>query len=112
MKSDYSFKDEIDDQINDVQYGVDSVEVVENHPSTNFDDNTAVLNVVTKEGVELLIEMCLHSGFKILSYNNSKEPLDTSKSFDALSNLIMNYSEMFRIEFSNKLIERLSGIKS
>jgi len=109
----YSFQDEIDDQINDVEYGVSSIKIIENHPSaTNFEDSVAVLNVITKEGLDLDIIMNLHSGFQILNYKNSNDTLDTSKTFDTLSNLIMFYSEQFRIEFSNKLMERLSGLKN
>ncbi|KAN0050567.1 hypothetical protein ACTA71_003698 [Dictyostelium dimigraforme] len=111
-----SFKDEIDDAINDIEYGVEKVELMLDHPISEI-NQVAVIKTHTKDNLELLIKISLLEGYSIIEYinknkcNQSEEGLDLQKSFDSLPNLLMYYSPEFQKQFGMKLFERLSNIK-
>ncbi|KAM9990362.1 hypothetical protein ACTFIY_006396 [Dictyostelium cf. discoideum] len=112
-----SFKEEIDDAINDIEYGVEKVELVLDHPICEI-NQVAVIKTNTKDNLELLIKMSLVDGYSIIEYIDKTkdtqlgEDLDFQKSFDSLPNLLMHYSPEFQKQFGLKLFERLSNIKS
>ncbi|KAN0022140.1 hypothetical protein ACTFIU_004309 [Dictyostelium citrinum] len=112
-----SFKEEIDDAINDIEYGVENVELILDHPFSEI-NQVAVIKVYTKDNLELLIKMSLVDGYSIIEYLNKikeiqleQQELDLKKSFDSLPNLLMYYSPEFQKQFGMKLFERLSNIK-
>ncbi|KAK5574701.1 hypothetical protein RB653_009954 [Dictyostelium firmibasis] len=111
-----NFKEEIDDAINDIEYGVEKVELILDHP-ISVKNQVAVIKTYTKDNLELLIKMSLVEGYSLIEYNNKvKESeleleLDLTKSFDSLPNLLMYYSPEFQKQFGLKLFERLSNIK-
>ncbi|EGC33904.1 hypothetical protein DICPUDRAFT_153984 [Dictyostelium purpureum] len=107
-----SFRDEINDAINDVEYGVNKVEHIEGHTQSE-ENRAAILRVETYDNIELLVKMCIDTGYSVLEYKNNSDPSlkeDLNKYFDSLSNLLMNYSPEFQKRFGLKLTERLMGL--
>ncbi|GAM18777.1 hypothetical protein SAMD00019534_019520, partial [Acytostelium subglobosum LB1] len=117
--SSHTFDEEIEDAINDVSFGVESVSVLKDHPQSSFSSGIVVLDVKCKEKYTILVKMSMNDGYSVIEHSEPNRMTSRDEDegpappfFDALPNLLMRYSDMYQTEFQNQLFQRLTSLAS